>query len=63
MHQYIYEGPVTVFGRCINNYWYGFTYAVSERKARANLEYQYKKQTGKSPNAKVELPGKVTLVE
>ena len=63
MQKYTYEGPVTAFGRCIANNWYGSTYAVSEEKARANLEYQFKKQTGKSPNSKVELAGKVTLSE
>lgn len=63
MQQYTYDGPVAAFGRCIEHNWHGSTYAVSEKKARANLEYQYKKQTGRSPNSKVELPGKITLVE
>jgi hypothetical protein len=63
MQKYSYEGPVVSFGRCIEHNWYGSTYAVSEKKARANLEYQYKKQTGRAPNSKVELPGKITLAE
>ena len=63
MQKYSYDGPVVIFGKCVENRWYGSTYAVSEKKARCNLEYQYKKQAGKNPNTKVELPGKITLVD
>ena len=63
MQKYVYDGPVMIFGRCVASSWYGFTYAVSEKKARCNLEYQFKKQANLTPNSKVELPGKITLSE
>lgn len=61
--KYSYNGPVEVFGKCVDNQWYGSTYAPSEKKARNNLVYQYKKQTGKAAATQVKLPGKVVLVE
>lgn len=63
MHKYSYTGPVTVFGKCVDNNWYGSTYAPTEKKARSNLVYQYKKQTGREPRTSVTLPGKIVLVE
>ncbi len=62
-NKYSYNGPVEVFGKCVDNQWYGSTFAPSEKKARSNLEYQYKKQVGKSPSTKVSLPGKIVLVQ
>lgn len=62
-NKYSYNGPVEVFGKCVDNQWYGSTFAPSEKKARSNLEYQYKKQTGKTAATQVKLPGKITLVE
>lgn len=61
--KYSYTGPVEVFGKCVDNQWCGSTYATSDKKARSNLEYQYKKQTGKTAATKVNLPGKLVLVE
>lgn len=63
MQKYTYNGPVMIFGRCVASTWYGSTYAISEKKARSNLVYQYKQQAGLAATAKVELPGKITLVE
>ncbi len=62
-NKYSYTGPVTVFGKCVDHNWYGSTYAPTEKKARSNLVYQYKKQTGREPRTSVTLPGKVVLVE
>ena len=62
MNQYKYDGPVEEFGRCIANRWQGTTYAASEKKARSNFAYQFKKQFNKAPSCKVTLPGKVELV-
>lgn len=59
MNQYSYDGPVLIFGRCVANHWKASTFAVSERKARTNLAYQFKKKNNALPSAKVELPGKV----
>lgn len=63
MDLYSYTGPVTMFDRCVTNYWKGETYASSEKKAKSNLVYQYKKQNGLMPGAKVSLPGKLVKLE
>ena len=34
MDLYSYTGPVTMFDRCVANYWKGETYASSEKKAK-----------------------------
>ena len=47
MNQYSYDGIVKEFDTIISNRWRGSTYAVSEKKARSNLVYQYKKRTWK----------------
>ncbi len=60
-HYYIYKGLVMEFDRCIANNWYGKTKAPSEAKARSNLTYQFKKQLGKLPRTKINLPGKIIL--
>lgn len=44
MNQYDYEGPVMEFDRCISNNWKGTTFAPTEKKAKSNLAYQYKKE-------------------
>ena len=59
MQKYIYEGPVTEFGRIIDNCWYGETMAVSPSKAKSNLIFRFKKQNNKTSGAKIELPGEV----
>lgn len=59
---YTYKGPVMEFDRCISNNWESSTYATSEKKARSNLTYQYKKKHGKIPATKITLPGKISLV-
>ena len=60
---YIYDGPVEVFGKCVDNHWHGETTAPSESKARCNLAYQYKKQTNRIPSIKVVLPGKIRVIK
>lgn len=62
MNQYLYDGPVMEFGTCISNRWRGTTYAVSEKKAKSNLAYQFKKKNNRVPGAKITLPGEVTIV-
>ena len=61
--QYSYDGPVMEFERCVANNWHGTTYAVSEKKARSNLVYQYKRDNGKIPATRISLPGKIKVVE
>lgn len=58
---YVYDGPVMKYDDLISRRWYGETYAVSERKARSNLTYQYKRQYGFKPNVKITLPGKIIV--
>ena len=41
---YTYDGPVYQFGKCVDPRWKGETTAVSEKKARSNLAYQWKKE-------------------
>ena len=60
-HQYSYDGPVMEFDRCVANHWKGSTYAPTEQKAKSNLAYQFKKEFGKIPSAKITLPGKLII--
>lgn len=59
---YSYDGPVLEFEKVISQRWQAQTQAPSERKARSNLSYQFKKMFGRSPNAKITLPGKLVRV-
>lgn len=59
MNQYSYDGPVMEFETCVANRWKSSTYAVSEKKARSNLAYQFKKQNNRLPNTRITLPGKL----
>lgn len=63
MNLYSYDGPVMEFDNCIAHRWTASTRAVSERKARSNLTYQFKKKNNKIPNSKITLPGKLVLVQ
>ena len=63
MNLYSYTGPVTMFDRCVENCCKGETYASSEKKAKSNLIFQYKKQNGLTPASKVNLPGKLVKLE
>ena len=51
----------------LKNYWFKMcirdsTRAVSEKKARSNLTYQFKKKNNRLPGTKIILPGKISLV-
>lgn len=61
MALYSYNGPILEFDRCIANRWKGQTYATSESKARSNLAFQFKRETGRLPRTKITLPGKIIL--
>ena len=63
MNQYLYDGPVMKFEKCVSNRWKGTTYAASESKARNNLIYQYKKNNNLCPNTKITLPGNIVIVQ
>lgn len=61
MALYSYNGPVLEFDRIVTNHWQAQTYATSEAKARSNLAYRFKRDTGRVPRSKITLPGKVVI--
>lgn len=61
--KYVYDGPVMEFDRCVTDRWHGETTAPTEKKAKSNLAYQYKKQHGKVAAVKITLPNNVVKVE
>ena len=63
MKFYSYDGPVLEFDRIIANHWKASTYAESEQKARCNLAYQFKQQTGRVPRSMITIPGKLIVIE
>lgn len=63
MNKYIYKGSVTEFDKCIQNNWSGETMANSERKAKSNLIFQWKKSHNRNLNTKINLPDEVVLIE
>lgn len=62
-HKYSYDGPVMEFNRCVADHWKGETMAISAKKAKSNLIYQYKKKNGRIVGTKVTLPAKVKMEE
>lgn len=59
MNYYSYSGPViNNFNQIITNNWNGETYANTDKKAMSNLSYQFKKEHGLLPTAKVRLTSK-----
>lgn len=62
MAKYIYDGPVMEFDKCIADHWKGETIASSEKKARSNLTYQFKKHNNRLAGAKIALPGKIKMI-
>ena len=63
MNIYYYDGPVLEFERIIAEHWKAKTRAISEKKARCNLAYQFKMEFGKVPRSKITVPGKLTIIE
>lgn len=63
MNLYEYNGPVVNFGVCVQNNFKAKTMAPTVEKARSNIMYQWKKRNGYIPSVKIELPGKITLME
>ena len=61
--KYRYCGVVKEFNEVISSRWSGETMATSEKKARCNLVYQYKKEHGKTSDVKITLPGTLVIVE
>ncbi len=61
MNKYQYDGPVMEFETCVARHWVASTYAVSEKKARSNLAFQFKKKNNRVVNTKITLPGKLIM--
>lgn len=62
MQQYQYEGPVMIFETCVRAKWVATTAATSEKKAKSNLTYRYKREHGLLPSASIRLPGKIISI-
>ena len=60
---YKYEGSVMLFKRVVKDKWIAYTRAPSEKKARSNLMFRFKKENGYMPKATLHLPAKLTLFE
>ena len=60
-HVYSYNGPVFYFEQCIMSQWHGETTAVSERQARNNLTYQFKRKYNYGADSAIRLPGKIKV--
>lgn len=63
MNRYSYKGPVLEYGRLLADDFTAETYAVSAAKAKSNIAYQFKKQTGRGASSKITLTGKVMIKE
>lgn len=63
MNLYYYNGPVLEFERIVADHWSASTRASTEKKARSNLAYQFKMETGRIPRSKITIPGKLKIVE
>lgn len=61
MALYSYDGPVLEFDKIVANRWSGRTYAPTEARARNNLSFQFKKETGRVPRSKITLPGNIVV--
>lgn len=56
-----YDGAVRSFDDILSVKWRGQTFAESEKKARSNLGYQFRKHMGLSQSVPIRLTGKMTV--
>ena len=61
-HKYEYDGPVLAFNTIVTSRWKGETMAISEKKARSNLAYQFKINNGQIAGSKINLPGDIKMI-
>ena len=59
---YIYNGSVLHYKQEIARNWQAETTASSEKQARSNLAYQFRKKNGYVPTYHIELPSKLTVL-
>lgn len=62
-YKYLYSGPVLEFDHLIAGKWSSTTIAPTERKAKSNLAFQFKRENKRTSNAKIMLPGKLRIIE
>ena len=60
MPKYFYSGPVMEFNTLLADIWEGETTAPSEKKARSNLAYQFKKANNRIANSRKLFPKQKT---
>lgn len=60
---YLYDGPVKLFDKFLDGRWVAGTVAPSEAKAKSNLKYRWKCENGYSPDTKIDLPGRLILID
>lgn len=51
------------FDTLLADIWEGETVAPSEKKARSNLTYQFKKRNNRIAGTRITLPGKIMMVD
>ena len=61
--RYSYDGPVCEFEKCLTREWKATTFAVSEKKAKSNLAFRFKQETGREANSKISLPGELIVID
>ena len=61
--KYLYDGPVRSFEKFLDERWVAVTIAPTEARARSNLKYRWKCENGYSPNLKIDLPGRLILID
>jgi hypothetical protein len=62
MKKYVYDGPIMEFGRCVQSNWHGETMANSDKKAKNNLIYRWKKENNRESYTKIILPNEVRAI-
>lgn len=60
--EYRYKGDVLSFDRVVYRNWKASTFAVSAKRAAANLVFQYKNANGLAPHANIKLASKPIAV-
>lgn len=63
MPRYLYKGPVMEFNTLLIDRWEGETVAPSEKKARSNLTYQFKRGNNRIAGTRITLPGKLKMID
>lgn len=61
--EYSYSGPVLFFDKVMTANWTGNTFAPSEKRARSNLAYRFRKEHGLAPGSRITLPGKIIALK